>query len=268
MKQNRGRLKDVMKQAHVSERENEAQNSWQIRSDTSEDQPKFHQKLIGISAIVLLLLLIVLIFYLTFNHIFPGLWPLLKAGDEQGIARYLELEGEWKGLMLAVVLSALQVVSIVLPGLPIHLAVGMIYGWLKASIACYIGFVLGNAFVFAVARRLGRRLGNYIPGLNRPNWLTQKINSTHPAFVVAIACMVPAVPNGAIPYIASRADITGRGYVGVVAATAWLQCVTNCLCGYFLILGQYLGAAIVFIAQLVIIGLISWKREALLGSLK
>ena len=213
MKQNRGRLKDVMKQVHVSERENEAQSSSQIRSDSSEDQPKFHQKLIGISAIVLLLLLIVLIFYVTFNHIFPGLWPLLKAGDEQGIARYLELEGEWKGLMLAVVLSALQVVSIVLPGLPIHLAVGMIYGWLKASIACYIGFVLGNAFVFAVARRLGRRLGNYIPGLNRPNWLTQKINSTHPAFVVAIACMVPAVPNGAIPYIASRADITGRGYV-------------------------------------------------------
>ena len=145
-----------MKQVHVSERENEAQNSSQIRSDSSEHQPKFHQKLIGISAIVLLLLLIVLIFYVTFNHIFPGLWPLLKAGDEQGIARYLELEGEWKGLMLAVVLSALQVVSIVLPGLPIHLAVGMIYGWLKASIACYIGFVLGNAFVFAVARRLGR----------------------------------------------------------------------------------------------------------------
>ena len=72
-----------MKQAHVSERENEAQDSSQIRSDSSEDQPKFHQKLIGISAIVLLLLLIALIFYLTFNHIFPGLWPLLKAGDEQ-----------------------------------------------------------------------------------------------------------------------------------------------------------------------------------------
>ena len=152
---------------------------------------EFRQKLIGISAIILLLLLIVLIFYMTFNHIFPGLWPLLKAGDEQGIARYLELEGEWKGLILAVVLSALQVVSIVLPGLPIHLAVGMIYGWVKASIACYIGFVLGNAFVFAVARKLGRRLGNYIPGLNRQNWLTQKINSRHPAFVVAIACMVP-----------------------------------------------------------------------------
>ena len=67
-----------MKQVHVSERENEAQNSSQIRSDSSEDQPKFHQKLIGISAIVLLLLLIVLIFYVTFNHIFPGLWPLLK----------------------------------------------------------------------------------------------------------------------------------------------------------------------------------------------
>ena len=35
MKQNRGRLKDVMKQVHVSERENEAQNSSQIRSDSS-----------------------------------------------------------------------------------------------------------------------------------------------------------------------------------------------------------------------------------------
>ena len=165
-------------------------------------------------------------------------------------------------------LSALQVISIVLPGLPIHLAVGMIYGWVKASVVCYIGFVLGNALVFYAARRLGRRLGNYIPGLNRENWLTQKINSTHPAFVVALACMVPAVPNGAIPYIAARADITTRGYVMAVAATAWLQCVTNCLCGYFIILGQYAAAIIVFVIQLGIIGLISWKREALLGKLK
>ena len=233
-----------------------------------DEQTSFRQKLIGVSAILVLLLLIVLIFYVTFNHLFPGLWPLLKAGDEQGIARYLELEGEWKGLILAAVLSALQVISIVLPGLPIHLAVGMIYGWVKASVVCYIGFVLGNALVFYAARRLGRRLGNYIPGLNRENWLTQKINSTHPAFVVALACMVPAVPNGAIPYIAARADITTRGYVMAVAATAWLQCVTNCLCGYFIILGQYAAAIIVFVIQLGIIGLISWKREALLGKLK
>ena len=128
MKQNSGKLKGAMKQTHASERANEAQNSREALRGPSEDQPEFHQKLIGISLIVLLLLLIVLIFYVTFNHIFPGLWPLLKVGDEQGIARYLELEGEWKGLILAVVLSALQVVSIVLPGLPIHLAVGMIYG--------------------------------------------------------------------------------------------------------------------------------------------
>lgn len=226
------------------------------------------RKWVGISAIAVLLLLMIFIFYMTFNHLFPGLWPLLKAGDEQGIARYLELEGEWKGLLLAVALSALQVVSVVLPGLPIHLAVGMIYGWMKASIACYIGFVLGNALVFYAARKLGRRLSAYIPWLNHDNWLTQKINSTHPAFVVAIACMVPAVPNGAIPYIAARADITGRGYVLAVASTAWLQCVTNCLCGYFIILGQYGMAVLVFVVQLVIIGLISWKREALLGKLR
>ena len=84
------------------------------------------RKLIGLSALLLLLLLIVFIFYMTFNHLFPGLWPLLKAGDEQGIAAYLAEEGEWKGLILAVLLSALQVISVVLPGLPIHLAVGMI----------------------------------------------------------------------------------------------------------------------------------------------
>ena len=220
------------------------------------------RKLVGICAVLLLLLLIVFIFYMTFNRLFPGLWPLLKAGDEQGIAAYLEFEGEWMGLVLAVLLSALQVISVVLPGLPIHLAVGMIYGWVKASI------VLGNALVFYAARKLGRRLSSFIPGLTRDNWLTRKINSTHPAFVVAIACMVPALPNGVIPYIAARADITGRGYVAAVASTAWLQCVTNCLCGYFIILGQFAMAILVFVVQLMIIGLISWKREALLGKLR
>ncbi len=38
-----------------------------------DEQTSFRQKLIGVSAILVLLLLIVLIFYVTFNHLFPGL---------------------------------------------------------------------------------------------------------------------------------------------------------------------------------------------------
>ena len=80
---------------------------------------------LGLSFSVVILLIILFMF----KFLFPGLWPLLKAGDEKGIQLYLESEGFLLGWLLTILLSALQVMSVVLPGLPIHIAAGLIYGW-------------------------------------------------------------------------------------------------------------------------------------------
>ncbi|MBO5565155.1 MAG: hypothetical protein J5935_06030 [Lachnospiraceae bacterium] len=62
-----------------------------------------------------------------------------------------------------------QVISIVVPGIAVQIAAGIIYAWWKAFFACYIGFVCGHALVFFIVRRIhaknGRFVDKYIPGI-------------------------------------------------------------------------------------------------------
>lgn len=215
---------------------------------------------LGLSFSVVILLIILFMF----KFLFLGLWPLLKAGDEKGIQLYLESEGFLLGWLLTILLSALQVMSVVLPGLPIHIAAGLIYGWFIGSLACYLGFVLANAVMFLLTRRFGSRFTKLIPGIDKPNFLTEKINSIHPGLVVAISCLMPAFPNGIIPLIAAGSRITFRRFIIAIAASCWLQCVLNCLAGDFLIRGKYFFTGLTFVIQIVAVLLVTWKHDAIL----
>ena len=224
-------------------------------------------RIIQIVAVGTVVLLSAVLLWVFLQYRFPGLMPLVRKGDEQAIAAYIHEEGAWIGALLIVLLCILQVMSIVLPGAPIHVAAGILYGWWRGVLMCYTGFVLGNALVFFLARRLKKRFSAYFPVPDRKSWLIRQINSRDPVVVAGLACMAPGVPNGIIPYVAEQAHITGRNYTKAVAATAWLQILTHCLCGHFLIREKYLTAVLIYGTQIAVIAVIAWKRDVILGRL-
>ena len=209
-----------------------------------------------------------------------GLAAHLLTRDEQVIAAYLKEEGVWRGLLSVVLVEMVQVISIVVPGIAVQIAAGIIYTWWKAFIACYVGFVCGHALVFFIVRRIraknGRFVDKYIPSAQpeeeesenellsftgRHAELMHKMRTSNPSIVVMISCLTPGLPNGFIPHVAARTGITGRGFVLAVAASSWLQILCNCLAGHFLLRGDYTFMVLSIVVQLMITGLIAWKRE-------
>ena len=164
--------------------------------------------------------------------------------------------------MIAVILlQAVQIASIVMPGMAIQVAAGIIYGWLEGFLMCYIGFVLSNLAVFLFARRMGSdRIRNVSMG-KTSQWLMEKLRGTRPKFMVVIANMVPLIPNGIIPYLAAKTDITAADYVKAVAMGSWLQILLSCLAGQFIIKGQWLYTVLTVIFQFIVVVIILWKRE-------
>lgn len=215
---------------------------------------------IGIAA------LIVLIIYEFFVQAFPGLLPLLKAKDQDAIALYLKAEGKWKGLLCIYFLSVVQVISIVIPGFLIQIAAGTIYPWWEAFLFSYLGFISGNTFVFFFARRFRGRLQSFLP-VNQNGkgaWLVEKMNSADPGFVVALSCLVPGVPNGIIPYIASSSNLRIHDFSYAIAVSSWIQILCNCIAGHFLIRTEYLYTVISFAVQIMLIVLIAANRDRIL----
>ena len=210
---------------------------------------------------VLVVIVVAVLVWFAFGDKIPGLIPLLKEGDSQKIADYLSQETGVKGVIAVILLQAVQIASIVMPGMAIQVAAGIIYGWLEGFLMCYIGFVLSNLAVFLFARRMGSdRIRNVSMG-KTSQWLMEKLRGTRPKFMVVIANMVPLIPNGIIPYLAAKTDITAADYVKAVAMGSWLQILLSCLAGQFIIKGQWLYTVLTVIFQFIVVVIILWKRE-------
>ena len=200
---------------------------------------KLRKKLVPILGVIVVAVLI----WFAFGNKIPGLIPLLKEGDSQKIADYLAQETGIRGVIAVILLQGIQVASIVMPGMAIQVAAGLIYGWLEGFLMCYFGFVLSNLCVFLF------------------QWLMEKLNGTKPQFMVVIACMVPAIPNGIIPYLAARTEITAKEYVSAVAMGSWLQILLACMAGQFIINGQWLYTVLTVVFQCLVIVIILWKKD-------
>ena len=225
---------------------------------------KLREKLVPILAVIVVAVLI----WIAFGNKIPGLIPLLKEGDGQKIADYLSQETGIKGIIAVILLQMIQVASIVMPGMAIQVASGLIYGWLEGFLMCYFGFVLSNFLIFLFARKMGSDRIKDVSMGRMSQWLMERLNGTKPQFMVVIANMVPAIPNGVIPFIAAKTSITAKEYVKAVAMGSWLQILTSCMAGQFIIQGQWLFTGLAIAFQCVIIAVILWKKEWFMSRIK
>ena len=202
---------------------------------------KLKEKLIPILAVIVVAILV----WIAFGNKIPGLIPLLKEGDGQKIADYLAQETGIKGVIAVILL----------------LAAGLIYGWPEGFLMCYFGFVVSNLLVFMFARRMGSGRIKDVSMGRMSQWLMERLDGTKPQFMVVIACMVPAVPNGVIPFIAAKTPITAREYVTAVAMGSWLQILTSCMAGQFIIEGKWMFTGLAIAFQCLVIIIILWQKD-------
>ena len=194
------------------------------------------------------------------------LFGLLQRGNETEITEYLHRRGQLSGMFSVFLISIMQVLSIFFPGIAIQLSAGMIFGWRRGFIVTYAGFLSGNMIAFLLSRRVGNRISEYIPERDN-SWLISHINNANSAFIIALASLVPVVPNGIIPYIASSADISNQRFLYSVAVTSWIHILCNSIAGYFLLRHDFLFMTIAMGIQLVIIAAVAAHRDQIVDVL-
>lgn len=197
--------------------------------------------LLLIAAFVIVLAIILL----SLNAILPGFADVLERGDQEELVSYIRSFGSVGGVALAFLLQFVQIISIFFPGGPIQLAIGIVFGTLLGFIICHVGYVLANIVVFISVRKLGNRLDQLFSNNKEKESRFRFIsNSEHPAFIVALSCLIPLLPNGLVPYIAARTKITFwqfliSVYLGSIPTLLMLNAIGNKL-----LHGDYLKVAL------------------------
>ena len=209
--------------------------------------------------IVLCAAVLIGLVYLAFGQAVPELIPLLRSGDEEQIAAYIGSQNRVLGILSTALLAFLQPVSIILPGAPIQIAAGIVYGTLKGFLICHISYVLSNLVVFYLARVLGRKMDKYIFKFSdKVNFLQ---DAQYPAYMTAMACLIPVVPNGIIPYAAARTRMRFHEFLIAVVLGSFFPILVMCAIGKRILHGEYFYAAALLLFCLVVVIILTLLRH-------
>lgn len=218
---------------------------------------------------VLLLLaivaLVVALVYFIVVRMMPGFLDALQTGDEGAIEAYLSETAGIKGMVCVGLLQFLQVVSVALPGMPVQIAAGIVYGTVKGFLLCHLSYLAANIAVFCAARHLGNRVNALVPVDKKSGKLDFIKNSSSPGYMTALACLIPVLPNGIVPYVACQTKLTVKGFAMAVWCGSLMPVLVMCAIGNRIIAGDFLLAVAIFAASLIAVILLTIFRNQVIG---
>ena len=199
-------------------------------------------KLIRGGIMALFVLAALLLVYLVVRQTMPDIIPLLRSGDEEALEAYLSRDMSFTGILYMALLQMVQVWSIVISGVIVNVAAGVVYGVWRAFAICLVSSSLAHGISFTLYQRLGKYLDKLLPD-NSSDKLDIVAKSEHPAYMVVTLCFLPLIPNRFIP-------IAGSAFSTLV----------YCWLGSNLIHGDWIGSAVLVVLMLSIAFLL-WKYQ-------
>lgn len=226
-----------------------------------KQQPPERTKRLAVIAAAAVILVMVLLIIETFRLLLPGLWTAFSSGDEQALSDYLTSEGRLRSFLTLWFLAFVQVVSLIIPAMPVQLAAGIAYGPWKGFVTSFSASVAANFLVFLLARRLAKVIELLTANSPKANKLLNSVrNSKNPWFYTILAFITPGLPNGIIPYAAANAGMRPKQFLAAIFISLPFPTLLTCAAGSFMLEGNWLFTVLTGIVLFSFVGILFFNR--------
>ena len=189
--------------------------------------------------ILIMIGLAFLLVYYIGRDIAPDLIRAFKSRDEAAMEMYLAENDNILGMMLTALLQIVQVLSVFIPSIPVQVAAGVVFGTVRGFLICYIANIVANAFIYVIYAKIHVLLNRIVP-MEKESKLTRMIAASgSPTYMVAMACIIPAIPNGFIPYAAYAAKVPFKKFVFAVSVGCLPPILVLCAIGNQILTGDW-----------------------------
>lgn len=197
----------------------------------------------------------VIIFVLIMAVLTVICWPyIVELSTEDGreaFKRFVDNMGFW-GWLITLGIQLLQIFIALIPGEPVELMLGYVWGPWLGTFTCLLGIFIGTLVIYLMVRRLGMPFVKKMVGtddLTRYKFLSDK-NKVE--LTVFILFFIPGTPKDALTYIAPVAPIHPVKYILIATFARIPSIITSTILGDSVAQGDYLMAVIVFVITAVI----------------
>lgn len=153
----------------------------------------------------------VIIGYLTWQY-FPAIERLMKPENMSAFQKQLHSYGVW-GILVLFAIQTLQVISGLIPALPIQICAGITYGAFGGLLVCMAGILTGSTLVFAAVKAYGQPLIDRVFPLKKQKKLHFLYSHNRLNQIVFILYLIPAMPKDVLTYIAALTPLTLRRFL-------------------------------------------------------
>ncbi|MDD6033472.1 MAG: TVP38/TMEM64 family protein [Oscillospiraceae bacterium] len=135
----------------------------------------------------------------------PDLWAIFRSNNSSAAMKdFIAGLGGW-GVLVLVLLQALQIAVAFLPGEPVELSAGILYGGFWGSVLCLIGVLLGSALVYWAVMKLGHSVieafhdGRSLQKMRRLKAFQEEKSAEALTFLLFL---IPGVPKDFLTFVA------------------------------------------------------------------
>ena len=215
--------------------------------DVSWDDPKLLKKkrIIGIASIVAVFLVLLALAILLRK-------PLLGAIRDRASFRLWMQERGFLKYPIMVGIMALQVIIAFIPGEPIEIIAGYIFGAWGGLLLCLLGTALGSVLIILVVRKYGMRVVSLFVDRNQFENLRFLKDPKKRDAAIFLLFLIPGTPKDILTYLSGLVPIHLGKYLLLTSIARIPSIITSTMGGNMLGRREYRYALIVFAVTMVL----------------
>ncbi|MDD4066059.1 MAG: VTT domain-containing protein [Bacilli bacterium] len=199
------------------------------------------KKLIGI-------LIVVVIFVGITIACLPYLRTLASEEGRANFKAWLDQFGFW-GYAIMTFIMVLQVVIAFIPGEPLEVLCGILYGTWGGALICMLGSLIGSAIVFLIVRKLGKndidRLLNS-PKIDQYKFLKYMKDPSKRDTTIFVLFFIIGTPKDVLTYFVPFTGISLLRFLGIILIAKIPAIITSTMAGNSLSEGRIWKSVIIF----------------------
>lgn len=213
------------------------------------------RKVVYCAAMILFLLFMVAVTY------YIGLPMIQFAEEPEEFRQWVDSFGAW-GRLVFLGIVVFQVIVAFVPGEPIELAAGYVFGFFEGSVLTLLGFLLGSWIVFALVRRFGIKMVEVFFSKEKILEVGFMNHSTKTKVLAFILMTIPGTPKDFLSYFAGLTKLSLKEWLCIVAVSRIPSLVTSTITGAAAGEENYVLSAVMLFFTLAIsgIGIIYYRK--------
>lgn len=189
--------------------------------------------------------------------------PYIKLLSEPEIQQKLKTKvasfGLW-GWLLVLSIQIIQIVIAFIPGEPIEILAGALYGWAGGLFLCLLGCIMASSGIFVFSKRVGAPFAANLIRTGRLDKFSFLKDTKKLETIVFILFLIPGTPKDLLTYIVGTSPMKLISFLAISTLARLPSVLSSTIIGSAMRQGQWVMSASVF-AFTAVLGVIGIKYQ-------